>query len=67
MLQGTVSPAGWLREFPVGAVKLVTPPDDIDAAELLARFDSADGDALAELARGSAAAGDARSGPRDGH
>ncbi len=52
MLQGTVSPAGWLREFPVGAVKLVTPPDDIDAAELLARFDSADGDALAELARG---------------
>jgi metallophosphoesterase (TIGR03767 family) len=53
MLQGTVSPQGWLREFPVGAVKLLTPPDDIDAAELLARFDNADGDALAELARGA--------------
>jgi metallophosphoesterase (TIGR03767 family) len=53
MLQGTVSPAGWLRDFPVGAVKLVTPPDDVDAAELLAKFDNADGDALAELARGA--------------
>ena len=53
MLQGTVSPAGWLREFPVGAVKLVTPPHDVDAAELLARFESAEGDALAELARGT--------------
>jgi len=53
MLQGTVSPAGWLRDFPVGTVKLVTPPNDVDAAELLARFDSADGDALAELARGA--------------
>jgi metallophosphoesterase (TIGR03767 family) len=52
MLQGTVAPAGWLREFPIGSVKLVTPPDDVDAAELLARFESADGDALAELARG---------------
>lgn len=53
MLQGTVAPAGWLREFPVGAVKLITPPEDVDAAELLLRFDSADGDALAELARGA--------------
>jgi metallophosphoesterase (TIGR03767 family) len=53
MLQGTVSPTGWLRDFPVGAVKLVTPPGDVDAAELLARFESADGDALAELARGT--------------
>jgi metallophosphoesterase (TIGR03767 family) len=53
MLQGTVTPEGWLREFPVGAVKLVTPPDDVNAAELLARFDNADGDALAELARGA--------------
>ena len=26
MLQGTVSPDGWLREFPVGGLKLVTPP-----------------------------------------
>ncbi len=53
MLQGTVTPEGWLREFPVGAVKLVTPPEDVDAAELLARFENADGDALAELARGT--------------
>jgi metallophosphoesterase (TIGR03767 family) len=53
MLQGTVSPAGWLFDFPVGAVKLITPPDDVDAADLVARFDSADGDALAELARGA--------------
>jgi metallophosphoesterase (TIGR03767 family) len=53
MLQGTVSPAGWLREFPVGAVKLITPPTDVDAAELLARFESSDGDALAELAGGT--------------
>jgi metallophosphoesterase (TIGR03767 family) len=53
MLQGTVAPAGWLREFPVGGVKLVTPPDGIDAAELLQRFDSADGEALTELARGA--------------
>ena len=52
MLQGTVTPEGWLRDFPVGAVKLVTPPDDVNAAELLARFESADGDALAELGRG---------------
>jgi metallophosphoesterase (TIGR03767 family) len=51
MIQGTVSPSGWLREFPVGAVKLVTPPDDVDAAGLLAGFERADGDALAELAR----------------
>jgi metallophosphoesterase (TIGR03767 family) len=54
MLQGTVQPEGWLRDFPVGSVKLVTPPDDIDPAEVLARFESADGDALAELARGTA-------------
>jgi metallophosphoesterase (TIGR03767 family) len=53
MLQGTVSPAGWLLDFPTGAVKLVTPPDDIDAADLVARFDSADGEALADLARGA--------------
>jgi len=53
MLQGTVAPAGWLYDFPVGAIKLVTPPDDVDAADLIARFDSADGDALAELTRGA--------------
>ncbi len=52
MLQGTVQPQGWLSKFPVGDVKLVTPPADLDAAATLARFSSADGDALAELARG---------------
>jgi metallophosphoesterase (TIGR03767 family) len=53
MLQGTVQPEGWLREFPVGSIKLLTPPDDVDAAQIVARFESADGDALAELARGA--------------
>lgn len=53
MLQGTVSPTGWLHEFPVGGIKLITPPDDVNAAELLARFENADGDALADLARGA--------------
>jgi len=52
MLQGTVQPEGWLRDFTVGGIKLVTPPDGLDAREILARFDSADGEALAELARG---------------
>jgi len=52
MLQGTVQPEGWLREFTVGAIKLVTPPDGLDPGEVLARFDSADGEALAELGRG---------------
>lgn len=50
MLQGTVRPAGWLREFPLGSRKLVTPPPGVDAAELLARFEQADGAVLAELA-----------------
>jgi metallophosphoesterase (TIGR03767 family) len=56
LLQGTVSPAGWLPDFLTGAVKLITPPDDIDGADLVARFDGADGDVLAELARGSSLA-----------
>jgi metallophosphoesterase (TIGR03767 family) len=50
MLQGTVAPEGWLRRFPEGGVKLVTPPDGIDAGELITRFSSADGDVLSELA-----------------
>ncbi len=53
MLQGTVQPEGWLRDFPVGSVKLLTPPDDLDAEAILARFASAEADALAELARGT--------------
>ncbi len=52
MLQGTVAPAGWLQRFGVGRLKLVTPPADIDAGVLLARFESGDSSALAEFARG---------------
>jgi metallophosphoesterase (TIGR03767 family) len=51
MLQGSVAPEGWLRDFPVGSVKYLTPPGDIDPAEILQRFESADGEALIELAR----------------
>jgi metallophosphoesterase (TIGR03767 family) len=50
MLQGTVVPEGWLRDFPVGSVKYVTPPGDIDPAEVIQRFGQADGAALATLA-----------------
>jgi metallophosphoesterase (TIGR03767 family) len=53
MLQGTVPPAGWLRGFRSGPVKYVSPPDGLDAADLLARFERADGDALQEVSRGS--------------
>jgi metallophosphoesterase (TIGR03767 family) len=53
MMQGTVQPVGPVADFAIGGMKLVTPPDDADAAELLARFSSADPDALAELARGA--------------
>jgi metallophosphoesterase (TIGR03767 family) len=52
MLQGTVPAAGWLRDYPAGAVKYVTPPDGIDAAQMLRRFDTAEADALRELAAG---------------
>jgi metallophosphoesterase (TIGR03767 family) len=52
MMQGTVVPEGWLREFPLGTVKLLTPPDDIDAAILFDEFYQAEGDVLVELARG---------------
>ncbi len=52
LLQGTVVPQGWLQRFPVGGVKLVTPPSDLDAGALLARFESGDADPLADLARG---------------
>jgi metallophosphoesterase (TIGR03767 family) len=53
MLQGTVPPDGWLAEYPVGGVKLLTPPAGIDPAELLAAFDAAEGDALAQLSSGT--------------
>ncbi len=50
LLQGTMAPEGWLRGFPVGGVKYVTPPDGVDVADLLRRFESADGAAFTELA-----------------
>ena len=53
MMQGTVRPVGLVADFAVGGTKLVTPPGDINAAEMLTRFSSAEGDALAELARGA--------------
>jgi metallophosphoesterase (TIGR03767 family) len=53
MIQGTVPPEGWLRDFPIGEVKLVTPPDGIDAAELFEGFYQADGDVLLQLGRGA--------------
>jgi metallophosphoesterase (TIGR03767 family) len=52
LLQGAVPAEGWLRDFPPGAVKYVTPPDGLDAASLVARFGTADGDPLQELASG---------------
>ncbi len=52
LLQGTVAPEGWLRQFPVGRVKLVTPPDDIDGGVLITRFEGGEAEALADLARG---------------
>jgi metallophosphoesterase (TIGR03767 family) len=53
MIQGTVAPEGWLSEFPVGAVKLVTPPDGMDLGELFDRFYRAEADVLLELGGGA--------------
>jgi len=53
MIQGTVVADGWLRDFPAGGVKFVTPPDGIDAACALSRFETSDADALMEFSRGS--------------
>ncbi len=52
MVQGTVAPDGWLRRFSVGRVKVVTPPHDVDAESLLARFEGGYAAALADLGRG---------------
>jgi metallophosphoesterase (TIGR03767 family) len=52
MLQGTVPPAGWLGDFPTGSVKLVAPPDQLDAADLAARFEQSEADALLALTGG---------------
>ncbi len=62
MLQGSVPADGWLRDFPAGAVKFVSPPDDIDALAALSLFDAAAGpgqlqpiqaQVLADIGRGS--------------
>ncbi|HEY2075621.1 MAG TPA: TIGR03767 family metallophosphoesterase [Streptosporangiaceae bacterium] len=53
MMQGTVKPVGAVAEFAVGSVKLVTPPDDVDATAMLARFAGAQEIGLTELARGT--------------
>jgi metallophosphoesterase (TIGR03767 family) len=55
MLQGTVAPESWLREFTVGDVKLLTPPADLDVTDLFDKFYRAEGDILMELARGTQA------------
>jgi metallophosphoesterase (TIGR03767 family) len=52
MMQGTVPATGWLREFPTGKVKYVSPPDDLDAADAIAQFGASNADALLELSRG---------------
>ncbi len=52
MLQGTVVAQGWLRDFPLGGVKYLTPPDGVDAAAALSRFEIADADALLEFSYG---------------
>jgi metallophosphoesterase (TIGR03767 family) len=52
LMQGTVPATGWLREFPAGRVKFVTPPDGLDAARTLAGFTAADPRALLELSQG---------------
>ena len=53
MLQGTMQPAGWLHDFPSGSVKYVSPPDGLDAADLLFRFKDAEADALDEVTGGT--------------
>jgi len=53
MLQGTVPAEGWLADYMSGGLKIVTPPDDIDAGEALRRFGSSEAEALIELARGT--------------
>jgi metallophosphoesterase (TIGR03767 family) len=52
MLQGTVPPAGWLGDIPAGSVKLVAPPAGLDPADLVARFERSEADALLALRGG---------------
>jgi metallophosphoesterase (TIGR03767 family) len=53
MLQGTVPAEGWLADYMSGGMKIVTPPDDIDAGEALRRFETSEAEGLIELARGT--------------
>jgi metallophosphoesterase (TIGR03767 family) len=53
MLQGTVPAAGWLGDYMSGGMKIVTPPDGIDAAVALRWFEASEAEALIELARGT--------------
>jgi len=53
MLQGTVPPDGWLHDVPAGDVKVITPPDGLDAADLVARFERSEPDALLALRDGA--------------
>jgi len=53
MMQGTVRPVGMVAEFAVGGIKLVTPPEDIDAVATLAKFCEAEAEALTELTTGT--------------
>jgi metallophosphoesterase (TIGR03767 family) len=53
MLQGTVPAEGWLADYMAGGMKIVTPPDDIDAGEALRRFETSEAEGLIELARGT--------------
>jgi 3',5'-cyclic AMP phosphodiesterase CpdA len=62
MLQGTVPPDGWLRDFPAGAVKFVSPPDRLDALDLAVRFEQSETDALLALQAGSGGSGAGGSG-----
>jgi len=52
MLQGTVPPMGWLRDFAAGTVKFVTPPDGLDALDLAVRFEQSEPGALLALQAG---------------
>ena len=56
LLQGTVAAEDWMHDFLVGAVKYVTPPDGIAAAEALRGFEASAATALAELAGGTSLA-----------
>ena len=53
MLQGTYPAAGWLRDYPAGSMKVVTPPGDVDPAAALRGFASPAGGPLQEFRHGT--------------